>query len=29
MVSRGSLSDPVERSGVLALLGTGSGALGG
>lgn len=29
MATRGSLSDPVERSGVLALLGTGTGALGG
>jgi GTP cyclohydrolase I len=29
LATRGSLSDPVERSGVLALLGTGAGAFGG
>jgi GTP cyclohydrolase I len=29
LATRGTLSDPVERSGVLALLGTGAGALGG
>jgi GTP cyclohydrolase I len=29
LATRGTLSDPVERSGVLALLGNGTGALGG
>jgi GTP cyclohydrolase I len=29
LATRGTLSDPVERSGVLALLGTTSGVLGG
>jgi GTP cyclohydrolase IA len=29
LATRGVLSDPIERSGVLALLGTGAGVLGG
>ncbi len=29
LATRGVLSDPIERSGVLALLGTGTGVLGG